>query len=107
MIIGVYLVAAYLMRGALAISRITSGSIPLYIVALAGLIAFLIFFGYFTDFELLVSGRTPGKRVVGLRVVRDGGYTIDFYASLVRNLVRLVDMLPATYVVGIISIFFS
>ena len=65
---------------------------------------FVIFFGYDIFFEVLASGRTPGKRLTGLRVVRTGGQPITFLPSTIRNLMRLVDILPTTYVIGAISI---
>ena len=58
-------------------------------------------------FEVLASGRTPGKRWRGLRVVRDGGQPIGFLASATRNLLRLVDWLPSAYLVGIVAIMVS
>ena len=72
--------------------------------ALFFLLAFLVWFGYHILFEVLASGRTPGKRWNGLRVVRVGGHPITFAASAVRNLLRVVDMLPTGYVVGCITI---
>lgn len=65
---------------------------------------FLIFFGYDILFEVLASGRTPGKRWTGLRVVRTGGQPITFLPSATRNIMRLVDILPTGYLVGMISI---
>ena len=65
---------------------------------------FLVFFGYDIVFEVLASGRTPGKRLTGLRVVRTGGQPITFLPSAIRNLMRLVDILPTTYLIGCISI---
>lgn len=65
----------------------------------------LAFFGYELAFEALWSGRTPGKAAFGIRVVdRDGG-PARFSAIVVRNLLRLVDVLPGTYGVGYIAIF--
>src|SRR5689334_9091338 len=72
---------------------------PLAIAAFA-LGWFLVFFGYDILFEVLASGRTPGKRVVGLRVVRVGGGPVTFLTSATRNILRLVDMLPTAYAVG-------
>lgn len=70
--------------------------------------AFLLWFGYDVAFETLASGRTPGKRAAGLRVVRLGGEPVGFLASAVRNLLRLVDMQPGVlYVVGAATILFS
>lgn len=65
---------------------------------------FAIFWGYYVLWEGLRDGQTPGKRRFGLRVVRDGGYAIDFQASAARNLVRVVDMQPGIlYGVGLVS----
>jgi uncharacterized RDD family membrane protein YckC len=67
-------------------------------------LSFLVMFFYDVPFEVLASGRTPGKGALGLRVVgRDGG-GIDFVTSAVRNLVRIVDFLPAFYLVGSVAI---
>jgi len=69
---------------------------------------FGIYWGYYTLFEALWDGQTPGKRRMGLRVVRDGGYSITFAASAVRNLVRAIDMQPLPfYCVGITSVLIS
>jgi uncharacterized RDD family membrane protein YckC len=56
------------------------------------LATFALFFGYFIAFELLWNGQTPGKRVLGIRVVRDGGFPVDAGASILRNIVRVVEM---------------
>jgi uncharacterized membrane protein SpoIIM required for sporulation/uncharacterized RDD family membrane protein YckC len=72
-------------------------------VALLLLIAFAIFWAYFVLFEGLWDGQTPGKRQLGLRVVRDGGYSVGFAASAIRNLIRVIDMQPGgTYGIGIV-----
>lgn len=66
--------------------------------------AFAVFIAYDISFETLASGRTPGKRVTGLRVVTTGGAPVRFLTSAIRNLLRLVDILPGTYTVGIVTI---
>jgi uncharacterized RDD family membrane protein YckC len=66
--------------------------------------AFVLFTGYDIAFETLASGRTPGKRVTGLRVVTVTGAPVRFTTSAVRNVMRLIDILPGTYLVGIVSI---
>src|ERR1700704_97180 len=65
--------------------------------ALAGFIlaAFAVMWGYYVLFEGLMDGQTPGKRIHRLRVVREGGYSVTFGVSAVRNLLRIVDMQPA------------
>jgi hypothetical protein len=55
-------------------------------------------------FETLAGGRTPGKRWSGLRVVRSSGRPVDLVASMIRNVLRLVDGLPLSYVPTIVSI---
>ncbi|BDI32869.1 transporter [Capsulimonas corticalis] len=67
-----------------------------------GLIAvFVVFWGYFIYYETVWNGQTPGKRQVGLRVLRDGGYPINIFAAIVRNLLRVVDGIPVV-IVGIL-----
>jgi uncharacterized RDD family membrane protein YckC len=75
--------------------------------AIFAVLVFVIFWGYDVAFEVLASGRTPGKRWNGLRVVRTGGQPIGFLASATRNLLRVVDWLPSFYLVGIVSVFAS
>jgi len=70
----------------------------------AGLVGFI---GYWIVLEMITNGQSIGKRMAGLRVIRDDGTPINFWDSLIRNLVRIVDMLPAYYLVGIVSIWLS
>ena len=55
-------------------------------------------------FETLGGGRTPGKRLAGLRVVRTSGRPVDLTASVIRNALRLGDGLPLSYFPTIVSI---
>ncbi|HJZ48845.1 MAG TPA: RDD family protein [Roseiflexaceae bacterium] len=75
------------------------------LTALGALLAFAILWGYYIAFELLWNGQSPGKRVIGLRVVREGGRPISFAGSAIRNLVRIVDFLPALYGIGVLVMF--
>ncbi len=54
---------------------------------------FAVIWFYHVLFEVLAGGRTPGKRLTHLRVVRDDGAPVDLPASAVRNLLRVVDLL--------------
>jgi uncharacterized membrane protein SpoIIM required for sporulation/uncharacterized RDD family membrane protein YckC len=86
---------------------VRAASAPLAISMIL-LVQFVVLWGYYVLFEALADGRTPGKRLHRLRVVRDGGYSVTFGASAVRNLMRLVDMQPGfLYGVGILSVMFS
>ncbi|TLM73406.1 MAG: RDD family protein [Actinobacteria bacterium] len=70
-------------------------------------VAFLTAWGYFVFGEVVRGGRTPGKRALGLRVVRDDGSRVGFADSTIRNVLRIVDVLPGNYAVGIASVIVS
>lgn len=76
-----------------------------YILAFSFLLTFAFFWGYYVFFELLWNGQSPGKRWVGLRVLGTQGQPIGISAAVIRNLVRLIDFLPGTYAIGIITMF--
>lgn len=75
------------------------------LAGLGALLAFVILWGYYIAFELLWNGQSPGKRAIGLRVVREGGRPITFVGSAIRNLIRIVDFLPAFYGIGVVVMF--
>jgi uncharacterized RDD family membrane protein YckC len=62
---------------------------------------------YFLIFETLFRGRTPGKRLTHLRVVTEAGSMLDWRQSLLRNLLRMVDSLPAGYLIGVVAMLIS
>jgi uncharacterized RDD family membrane protein YckC len=76
-------------------------------VALLVLVPFLLHWGYFTLFEAFWDGQTPGKRITKIRVIQQSGRPIQLFESMSRNLVRLIDAVPAFYGVGIVSIFLT
>ena len=73
------------------------GSVGGAILLLAG---FAVWTGYFILFEGLRRGQTPGKRMVGIRVVSDTGNAVSLGAAAARNLLRLADFLPPPYLIG-------
>ena len=74
------------------------GTLVAVFVALA---LFLLIWGYFLLFEAFNGGRTPGKRLMGIRVVMDTGHRLTFTAAAVRNLVRVADAQPLfSYLLG-------
>jgi uncharacterized RDD family membrane protein YckC len=75
------------------------------IAAIGALLTFLILWGYYLFFELIWSGQSPGKRVIGLRVVREGGRPITVSGAAIRNLIRVIDFLPFGYGVGVVVMF--
>jgi len=76
-----------------------------WVIAIFGLITAVFYWGYYVFFEMLWNGQSPGKRWVGLRVIRSDGTPITLSESLIRNLARLVDFLPVAYGIGIITMF--
>jgi uncharacterized RDD family membrane protein YckC len=64
---------------------------------------FLLEWFYPVVFELSRGGATPGKSVVGLKVVMDNGLPITPAASFTRNLLRVADFLPFLFGAAIVS----
>lgn len=64
----------------------------------------LLLIAYDVGFETLARGRTPGKRMTGLRVVRSSGWPVDLMASAIRNLMRIVDGLALSYVPTLVCV---
>jgi uncharacterized RDD family membrane protein YckC len=71
------------------------------------LAVFVVQWGYYIICEMTMGGASPGKRALGLRVIRDNGLPIGFVQSMLRNLVRIVDFLPWGYGVGLVAVFAS
>lgn len=69
------------------------------------LLLFLIALAYYIVMEAQ-QGATVGKLVLGLRVVKEDGSSIDWQASIVRNLLRIIDGL-FVYLVGAILVWTS
>ncbi len=72
----------------------------------AGILLFALFvieWGYFVASELWWRGSSLGKRVFGLRVVRQDGLPVRFNDSLIRNLLRAADFLPVGYAIGLVA----
>jgi uncharacterized RDD family membrane protein YckC len=71
------------------------------------LLNFLLLWGYYPFFEVIWSGQTPGKRIMGLRVVKSDGSPIGFLEALIRNVVRIADFLPFAYIIGVAVMLFN
>jgi uncharacterized RDD family membrane protein YckC len=65
--------------------------LELWYYAILGLIFFFVYVGYFTFFETLWQGQTPGKRRAKIRVIRDDGRPIGLQQATLRALLRPVD----------------
>lgn len=69
-------------------------------MALAILSGFVISIGYGIGCEWYWQGQTVGKRLLHLRVMDEQGLKLQFSQVVIRNLLRIVDSLPALYLVG-------
>jgi uncharacterized RDD family membrane protein YckC len=79
----------------------------LYLLALFLIGQLAVEWSYFVLCELATGGRSLGKALVGLRVVTDTGMKIGLRESLMRNLLRTVDLLPSNYLVGLVAMVLS
>ena len=84
-----------------------NGKAASWAVAVFSLLAFVFFWGYYIFFEILWNGQTPGKRWVKLRVIRLDGTPVTAAEVVIRNLVRLIDLLPIAYAVGVVTMFLT
>ncbi|MCP2040508.1 putative RDD family membrane protein YckC [Neisseria sp. HSC-16F19] len=89
----VWLIVSSMILGLMAV---TGG----WVLGLMFLNLFFTMWLYPVVFEVFWNGQTPGKRLFNLQVVGDNGARITWSASLLRNLLRLVDGLPFLYAVG-------
>jgi len=65
-------------------------------LAVAGVTVFLFLLEWFYGalFETFMNGRTPGKMMMGLRVLTIEGEPINGLQAVVRNLLRFADLMP-------------
>ena len=69
-------------------------SAPKWVIAVMIILLFLVFAGYFTFFEWIWSGQTPGKRVMGARIVdAETGGPVSTKQAIIRYLGYYVSML--------------
>ncbi len=66
-------------------------------------VLFLLEWLYPVFFEV-TRGATPGKKALGLVVLHDNGTPVGWTASLIRNLLRVVDFFPVLYATGLASV---
>jgi uncharacterized RDD family membrane protein YckC len=93
--------AAFLLDSVVVLGIVSVLDLPIRLLpaAVQGLLSttagFVVIWGYHTFFEVLWNGQTPGKRMLRIRVVDGRGLPVDLAQSLIRNVVRLLDLLPA------------
>jgi uncharacterized RDD family membrane protein YckC len=99
----VIFMAAFLLPAIAAFNKISYQ----WTVAIVIFLVFLFNWGYFTLFEALWNGQTPGKKIAKIRVIQQSGRPIGLLESMARNLVRYVDQFPSFYAVGVIAMFMT
>ena len=100
----VYAAAILFIMGAFAGAG-SSSIVLVLVVSIATFIAILV--GYHVLFEVYLGGQTPGKRMIGVKVVRMDGGPLGLSHSLIRTFLRIIDYLPALYGIGVIAVFAS
>jgi len=92
------------LRGALSLAVLGAlGQLGELGIGLGLILLFLLNWWYMVLFEVLNQGCSPGKQLLGLRVVHEDGTPVGWGASLLRNLLRCVDMLPLGYCCGLLA----
>jgi uncharacterized RDD family membrane protein YckC len=105
--VGVFLGASLLTLGIVTAAAIASRDVAPWALAVLVFSGFILYYAYFAIFETIWSGQTPGKRIVGLRVMAISGRPLGVFEAILRNLLRIVDQMPFIYAVGILSVFLT
>ena len=79
------------------ISVILKSEFEMPMMALTIMLIFMLFWGYHIFFEKLFQGQTPGKKLMGLQVLNQKGHFVSWKESFIRNLIRVLDSLPAPF----------
>ena len=69
----------------------SANNLGIWLLAIAFLVSFFVYAGYFVFFETLWQGQTPGKRLTKIRVIRDDGRPVGLQQATLRALLRPVD----------------
>jgi uncharacterized RDD family membrane protein YckC len=64
---------------------------------------FVLEWFYPVYFEVWRNGQTIGKKIMKIKVINDDGTPVGFAAALIRNLLRVVDILPVGYAAGVLT----
>lgn len=83
-------IAVVIFTGSMLFAQFTP-RLQKWYLAIALLITFGIFVGYFIFFESLWQGQTPGKRYAKIRVIRDDGRPAGLSQATLRALLRPID----------------
>lgn len=103
--VGAYVILGFLLLFLLPSLVVFQAGVSKWVFAAMIAIPFVVQWVYFTLFEALWNGQTPGKRAAGIRVIQETGRPIGIFESMARNFVRFVDQIPGVYAVGCIALF--
>ena len=92
--LSVWLVAMAILGSLLKWTKLGDG---VFMVAL-----FISFWGYPIICEVYCGGRTLGKSLVGIEVLRADGLPVGWRESSLRNLLLVADFLPMMYATGLV-----
>jgi uncharacterized RDD family membrane protein YckC len=96
-----FVCAALIIRGQVFPAPTDKTSVAVALIAIFP--ALVIYFLYHPILEIAMRGRTPGKRIAGVRLISRSGGAPSAGALLIRNVFRLIDAMPAFYMVGLTS----
>jgi uncharacterized RDD family membrane protein YckC len=102
-VVVIFVIQIVITVGAIALGGIFNSGQVFALVEL--ILTFILIAGYFLISEAAWNGQTLGKRYVRLRAVGDHGEPLTVGQAAIRNLVRIVDFLPAFYAIGIVTMF--
>lgn len=101
--IGAILIDIILLGVVTSILTSILGGISPDLGAVASLLGLVISFGYYIYLEG-AYGQTLGKMVLDVVVVTEDGGPVDYRDAAIRTVLRIVDVLPLLYLVGLIVI---
>ena len=71
------------------------------------ILAFILDWFYHAAFEIFARGQSPGKRFMGIRVVRGDGSPVNPGAAFLRNLLRFADSFMFLYLIALLCMLVS
>lgn len=89
------------------ITDLLSPETSLLLAALVFYAPIIIYLLYHPVLEVVMKGRTPGKRMAGIRIVSNEGQVPSVGAIIIRNIFRIIDSMPFGYLVGLTSCLIS
>lgn len=101
------LLTIFIMGIGIALVFVDYSHINSIIVAISIIILFVIFFGYYVFFEMLLKGQTIGKKVIKLRTIKNNGEPINIFDSFLRNLFKVLSFIPPLYFIDAIMMVYT